>query len=93
VQSRVRALEESGFGSFPGFRHSTRFALLPRTPYQSLCALLLFSVLADFQKKPLRRGGSGWLLSIRFRFAALPATHASWNLRPESGKRIRPVDK
>jgi hypothetical protein len=82
-----------GSARFSGFRLRTRFALLRQTPYQSLCALLLFSVLANFKKNRLAAVAVAGRVSNRFRSAALPATHASWTLPPESGKRIRPVDK
>jgi hypothetical protein len=71
---RVGLTLESGFGSFRlSPSRASRFFL--RSSCRPLCRCFFRS--CELQK-PLRRGGSGWLLSIRFRFAALPATQASW---------------
>jgi hypothetical protein len=70
---------------------STRFALLPRTPYQSLCALLS-SALASFKKTASPRWQ--WLVAV----GSFPSRRSSGHTKKlagaaESGKRNPPVDK
>lgn len=61
------------------------FALLPQTPLP--VAFVAASVLANLRR--FLRGGSGWLLASRFRFAAFPATQTSWQPPPSRARQFR----
>jgi hypothetical protein len=88
LRSRVRALEESGFGSFRlSPSRASRFFL--EHPTTRLAAVLPFLRTS----KPLRRGGSGWLLYDPFpvrRSSGHPCKLAG---AAESHNRNHPVDK
>jgi hypothetical protein len=69
-----------------------RFALLPPTILPAASRFAFFPFLRTFGK-PLRRGGSGWLLIDPFPVRRSSGHPCKVAVAAESGKRKHPVDK